>query len=128
LLTYESYPEESAGGLLFTYDLEDNRTREIRNSNFFYDAAWSNDGRLAVVSGRAGSLDVYVMDALTGETVNVTNHSADDTDPAWSHDGRLAFVSNRDGNNEIYILDPANGVLQRVTYHDADDRAPAWMP
>ena len=62
---------------------------------FDSDPVWSDDGRLAFVSQRSGSMDILVLNLATGELVNATQHPAQDTDPQWSPTGKLAFQSLR---------------------------------
>ncbi len=84
---------------------------------------------IAFETTRDGNAEVYLLNAETGETLNLTRHPADDRAPAWSPDGaRIAFESHRDGNWEIYILDLNDGSLARVTENPAYDGAPAWSP
>ncbi|MCD6508694.1 PD40 domain-containing protein [Candidatus Poribacteria bacterium] len=63
-----------------------------------------------------------------GDTVNVTNHAANDGRPAWSPDGGdIAFVSDRDGNAEIYLMKPNGSNVRRLTEDMAVDTDPAWV-
>ncbi|MBD3334536.1 MAG: hypothetical protein GF355_03385 [Candidatus Eisenbacteria bacterium] len=55
-------------------------------------------------SSRAGNTDLYVIAAVGGTAVRLTDHPAGDDLPAWSPDGRrLAFVSERSGRPEIWL-------------------------
>jgi len=90
---------------------------------------------VAFVSPRTGDDDIYLLDTLTDQTVNLTAHPAEaafaseDRDPTWSPDGtRLAFASNRDGNWELYLWSAADGSVTRLTTDLAYDGAPAWSP
>ncbi|MBA7680021.1 Tol-Pal system protein TolB [subsurface metagenome] len=66
--------------------------------------------KIAFVSGRDGSPEIYVMNADGSKHRRLTNNSGDwfpprDLGPSWSPDGKkIAFHSNRDGNEEIYIV------------------------
>jgi YVTN family beta-propeller protein len=71
---------------------------------------WRPDGkRLAYASYRSGKRDIYTIDPLGENEVNLTNSSTvDDGDPAWSPDGsKIAWsrdyniwVMNADGSNQ----------------------------
>ena len=88
--------------------------------------AWSPDGRkIAFVSNRDGTYEVYVMNAdgseqhaLAARTVGgrgpyIGEVAAPDDAPAWSPDGRkIAFVSDRDGTYEVYLMN-ADGSRQQ---------------
>jgi WD40 repeat protein len=87
------------------------------------------NGKIAFVSDRDGDEEIYLMDADGGNSVNLTNHPADDRAPAWSPDGlRIAFATNRDGNDEIYVIDADGANLVNLTSHPADDGEPTWSP
>lgn len=92
--------------------------------------AWSPDGlRLAFVSDRAGSKDIYVMNLDGSDLVQLTDDPANDTSPVWSPDGTaIVFVSDRDGNRNIYFM-TAKGLAQRaVTIDPKEDLHPTWSP
>ena len=58
----------------------------------------STDGKIAFVSSREGSPEIYIMNADGSGQTRLTNNPADVQEPGWSPDGRrIAFVSNRDG-------------------------------
>jgi TolB protein len=93
--------------------------------------AWSPDGkRIAFASDRAGSLDIYVMDADGSNPVRRTQGGLNSS-PAWSPDGKkIAFSSLREGQYGIYVMDLegdwANPAL--VGYDQGWNSHPAWSP
>ena len=92
--------------------------------------AWSPDGRkLAFVSRRDDSSEIYVMNADGSAQENLTRQPASDSHPSWSPDGRkIAFVSRRDGNAEIYVMNTDGSGLRNLTRTPSDDLDPAWSP
>jgi len=70
--------------------------------------AISADGKLAAFAsdrGGKGDLDLYVQQIGRSQTVQLTQHPADDIQPSFSSDGtRIVFRSERDGGG-IYITD-----------------------
>jgi TolB protein len=92
--------------------------------------AYSPDGkRIAFASSRAGSLDLYVMNADGSEVQRLTKGPGMNIRPAWSPDGQwLAFTSNRDGNYQIYAIKADGAESRRVTRGTERDDYPAWHP
>jgi TolB protein len=72
--------------------------------------AWSPDGRkLAFMSDRAGSFDIYAAKADGSDVRRLTDDPSNDFNPSWSPDGRrLAWNSDRSGDFEIYVMDASS--------------------
>lgn len=85
--------------------------------------------RIAFSSDRDGNWEIYVMDALGSNQVNVTGNPKDDWDPSWSPNGKqIAFVSGRDKNAEIYAMRANGSYQENLTRNSHDDLNPAWSP
>lgn len=101
---------------------------------------WSPDGsKIAFTSSRDsyyGSgdekvtvLNIYMVDTITLQQMQLTDTQAWDSSPCWSPDGkRIAFQSSRDGNNEIYIMAADGSGQVNLTRNAAGDVSPAWSP
>ncbi|MBI3159224.1 MAG: PD40 domain-containing protein [Chloroflexi bacterium] len=91
----------------------------------------SPDGaRIAFASNRGGDWDLFVLELLSGELIQLTDDDAYQAAPAWSADGAwLAYEQFVDGNLEIFIrpLDDSFAPI-RLTFDPAADRAPTWHP
>jgi Tol biopolymer transport system component/tRNA A-37 threonylcarbamoyl transferase component Bud32 len=86
-------------------------------------------GRIAFVSDRSGSRDLYVLDIAAGTTHRVTVDAATEGNPTWSPDGtRIAFDSDREGPFEIYVMNADGSDVRRITDDEAADVSPAWSP
>ncbi len=94
-------------------------------------------GKIAFVSERDGSRDIYVMNADGSQPINLTNHPMGDYAPVWSPDGQqLAFVSDRSYDYEIYVINaecaslPEGCSQQQVnlTNDPGNDDSPRWSP
>lgn len=120
-----------------------NLIRLTRNPASDAHPTWSPDGQnIAFVSDRAGTYDIYVMDAEGNDPVRLTpirglphgrrdrwQNLGRDLHPSWYPDGRkIVFTSNRDGNYEIYIMDADGGNPTNLTQNGAKDEMPAWSP
>lgn len=103
-------------------------TDEPGNENPFFqiDPAWSPDAtRIAFVSGRTGSSDVYVMGADGDGTKRLTSTKANDTHPTWSADGAaIAFARAGD----IYVMGADGSNARRISDILVEESDPAWSP
>ena len=94
------------------------------------DAQVSPDGtRVAWVSMKSGTPDIWVMDINGGSPVNLTRSPFHEADPTWSPDGkRIAYAGNREGDMEIYAMNADGSLPLRLTFHLGHDGFPAWSP
>ena len=95
------------------------------------EASFSPDGRrIAFVSDRGGSLDIWVMSADGRDPRQLTTDAANDVSPSWGPDGqRIAFVSDREGDRtNIFVVALASGEVSQLTMQDQGLAFPAWSP
>jgi hypothetical protein len=91
--------------------------------------SYAPDGRIAFVSNRSGTFDLYVV-TPSGSVTRMTRGREVELSPVWSPDGsQIAFarVAAR-GNADIWLLTVATGELTRLTAHAADDSSPSFSP
>ncbi len=68
------------------------------------------------------SFDIFVYDAETGKTRNLTDSETFDAVPPFSPDDKqVVFASNRDGKGEIYTIDLDGSNLRRLTFNTKTD-------
>lgn len=87
----------------------------------------SPDGkRIVYASLREGNWDLFLLDADTKQTVNLTQgQSGSDTEPALSPDGtKVAFYSEREGSG-LYLMDLQSKEIKKLS---DIGRNPAWSP
>ena len=87
-----------------------------------------DDRRLAFVSSRTGSQQIWLGDLDTGELIQATNlPDIGIRDPMWSPDGgKLVFAVEESGTSNIYLL-PVDSLRPRpVVVGDSLDRSPFW--
>lgn len=95
------------------------------------EAAFSPDGRsLAFVSDRAGSLDIWVMNADGTAPRQLTTDPGDDVGPSWAPDGkRISFVSDREGDRtNIFVVDLETGAVSQITFQARGLAFLDWSP
>lgn len=91
--------------------------------------AWSGGGRVAFVSDRAGTDDLYLVQATGRGLLRLTSSPALESEPAWSPDGtRIAFVSLDAGLTDLYVLDVRTQAVVRLTQDAELEGSPAWSP
>jgi Tol biopolymer transport system component/DNA-binding winged helix-turn-helix (wHTH) protein len=92
---------------------------------------FSPDGkRVAFVSARSGSSEIWVCDGDGSNAFQVTSFAGPDAEaPSWSPDGRrIAFASNAAGGYDIWVVGLNEGKPQRMTTDPANDSNPIWSP
>jgi Tol biopolymer transport system component len=91
--------------------------------------AFSPDGnRLAFVSDRGGSFEIYISAADGSHPVQLTSMKTGATgSPAWSADGKqIAFDSRENGQGDIYFISTDGGSPRRLTKAPYDSVTPSW--
>jgi len=72
---------------------------------------------------------VWLADARTGETRQLTQGKKNSNAPAWAPDGRsLAFGSERTEKRQIFVLDMAGGDAVQLTSAEEGVTSFAWSP
>lgn len=74
--------------------------------------------------------DIYVMDSMGGNLVNLTNSPEDDNTPSWSPDGsRIVWVLEVSNDvDELVVMNADGGDQQTLTSMTGAMNTPAWSP
>jgi uncharacterized protein YjdB len=93
-------------------------------------AAYSPDRtRIAFSSNRAGTFDIWVMDADGGDLVRVTSDSGDQSEPVWTPDGkRIVYTTTVGGRSQIASIGVDGSDPVQLTSTDGGNIAPAVSP
>ena len=106
---------------IFALDLPSGRVSQLTSGRNHHDQhpKWSPDGRrISFVSSRAGSFDLWMMNADGTNVERLTDHAANDYDPIWMPDGQsLIFSSERDSRSDLYRLWLKDRRIDRLTHH-----------
>jgi Tol biopolymer transport system component len=83
----------------------------------------SPDGRRVAFAGlEGGTGDIFIVDLVTDEVVNVTKDKFADSAPTWSPDGSyLLYLARISGNEKLFKLDVKSGQKTQVTFGTHDD-------
>jgi dipeptidyl aminopeptidase/acylaminoacyl peptidase len=98
--------------------------------------AISPNGQLAAYSIREANWDenafeteIWIGDAATGQSRQITNARKSSSQPSFSPDGAwLGFVSDRDGKRQVYRIDLRGGEAEKLTSVDEAVNNFAWSP
>lgn len=114
-------------GWLHTIDADGTDERRLARGR---SPAWSpGGGKIAFVSDRGGSDDLFAIRAAGGGLQRLTSGAGSDTDPAWSPNGkRIAYAADQTGAAEIALLDLATMKTAPLTNDRSVAASPGWSP
>ena len=73
--------------------------------------------------------DIWLADAQTDVSRQLTAAKKSSNAPAWSPDGsRMAFLSDRSDKRQIYVIDPRGGEAEPLTKSEEPISSFAWSP
>ena len=73
--------------------------------------------------------EIWLADAQSGSTRQLTNGRKSSNAPAWSPDGKkLAFGSDREDKRQIYLIDLGGGEAMKLTSAEESVGAFGWSP
>lgn len=86
--------------------------------------------KIAFVSDRNGTPDIWVMDPDGSNQRPLTNDDAIDNQPTWAPNGkRILFVSDRSADNaQIFVVNPDGRNLRQVTSSTGVKSTPSFSP
>jgi len=100
------------------------------DKGYVIDPAWSPNGQLLAFSWRrpTGNFDIYVMDIVSRQLVELTRDVGRNERPSWAPDGRhIAFESTRTGTRQIWSM-LADGSQARELTYEGQNESPNWSP
>jgi TolB protein len=102
------------------------RSNLIKSAIVIRDPSWSPDGQIIALSYSNNDLvtEIFLMDAVTGETTPLTNSSDVETSPAWSPNGDwIVFVS----DFKLFKARPDGSEIEQITDLDCSPNSPDWF-
>jgi TolB protein len=103
---------------------------ELPDMGYSVDPAWSPNGQLLAFCWRrpSGNFDIYVMDVISHQLVELTRDAGRNERPSWAPDGRhLVFESTRNGTRQIWSM-LADGSEPRQLTYQGQNESPNWSP
>ncbi len=105
----------------------------ITDQGYAVSPSWSPNGQFLVFSwmrhygaGAPGAQDIYIMDVVSKQWVQLTHDGGRNDFPSWSPDGRhIVFQSNRSGSLQIWEM-LADGSNQKQLTTSGNNSEPDW--
>jgi TolB protein len=103
---------------------------DLPDMGYVIDPSWSPNGQLVAFSWRRpnGNYDIYAMDIVSHQLIELTRDEGRNERPSWAPDGRhLVFESTRTGTREIWSM-LADGTQPRQLTFQSENESPNWSP
>jgi TolB protein len=103
---------------------------DLPDMGYVIDPSWSPNGQLIAFSWRrpSGNYDIYAMDLVSHQLIELTRDAGRNERPSWSPDGRhLVFESTRTGTRQIWSM-LADGTQPRQLTFQSESESPNWSP
>ena len=103
---------------------------ELPDMGYVVDPSWSPNGQLLAFAWRrpTGNFDIYVMDIVSHQLLELTRDQARNERPSWAPDGRhIVFESTRSGTRQIWSM-LADGSMARQLTFESQNESPNWSP
>jgi TolB protein len=115
---------------LYLSDADGSNTQklDLPDMGYVIDPAWSPNGQLLAFSWRrpSGNYDIYVMDIVSRQLVELTKDEARNERPSWAPDGRhLVFESTRTGTRQIWTMLADGSEPHQLTFQGQSE-SPNW--
>ena len=124
-----TYARQTSDVNIWRYDVGVTPKALIASTRWDSNPDISPDGsKIAYVSDKSGSYEVWTSDANGENSVQLTNLGGPLASmPKWSPDGsKIAFVTWQAGAADIFTIESAGGTPQPVVTSEAEDIAPSW--
>jgi TolB protein len=107
--------------------------QQMTDTGYAVSPSWSPNGQFLAFSwmrhygpGAPGSEDIYIMDIVSKQWVQLTHDGGRNDFPSWSPDGRhIVFQSNRSGSLQIWTM-LADGTNQKQLTTSSSNSEPDW--
>jgi TolB protein len=118
---------------IYIMEADGTNVQQLTDQGYAVSPAWSPNGQLLGYSwmrhygpGEPGSEDLYLMDIVSKQWVQLTHDGGRNDFPSWSPDGRhIVFQSSRSGSLQIWTM-LANGSNQKQLTFSGSNSEPDW--
>jgi TolB protein len=114
---------------IFVMDAEGANLRPLTTSGRHTQPRWSPKGDVVVYTMRAGTHDLWAVNADGSNPRRLTTGPGDNQGPTWAPNGRhLMFQSNRLGRWQIFSMLLDGSAQTPITQGTVDATSPSWSP
>jgi TolB protein len=109
-------------------DGSDVQKLNLPDMGYVIDPSWSPNGQLLAFSWRrpSGNYDIYVMDIVSMQLVELTKDQGRNERPSWAPDGRhVVFESTRAGTRQIWSMLADGSQPHQLTF-EGQNESPSW--
>jgi TolB protein len=109
-------------------DGSDVQKLNLPDMGYVIDPSWSPNGQLLAFSWRrpSGNYDIYVMDIVSQQLIELTKDAGRNERPSWAPDGRhIVFESTRTGTRQIWSM-LADGSQAHQLTTQGQNESPSW--
>ena len=118
---------------IYIMDSDGSNVQRVTDQGYAVSPCWSPNGLLLAFSwnrkygpGLPGGQDIYLMDIVSKQFVQLTHDAGTNDFPSWSPDGRhLVFESTRSGSAQVWSM-LADGTHQQQLTRSAKNTQPNW--
>jgi TolB protein len=114
---------------LFVMDEQGASVRPLTSGGRHTQPRWSPKGAVLVYTQRAGTHDIWAINADGSNPRRLTSGPGDNQGPTWAPNGRhLMFQSNRLGSFQIFAMLADGSAQTPVTRGGSEATSPSWSP
>lgn len=109
-------------------DGSDVQKLNLPDMGYVIDPSWSPNGQLLAFSWRrpSGNYDIYAMDIVSQQLVELTRDAGRNERPSWAPDGRhIVFESTRTGTRQIWSMLADGSHPHQLTF-EGQNESPSW--
>ncbi len=118
---------------IYTMEADGTNLQRMTDQGYSVSPSWSPNGQFLVFSwmrkygpGAPGAQDIYIMDVVSKQWVQLTHEAGRNDFPSWSPDGRhVVFQSTRSGSEQIWTM-LADGSKQKQLTTSGVNSQPNW--
>lgn len=118
---------------IYIMEADGTNVQQMTDQGYAVSPAWSPNGQFLMFSwmrhygpGAPGSEDIYIMDVVSKQWVQLTHDGGRNDFPSWSPDGRhVVFQSNRTGTLQIWTM-LADGTNPKQLTNSGNNSEPDW--